>query len=45
MKKYMFMLGGADAEMFAIRELLEGVGAEYADHQLSWGASVDSYEK
>jgi len=45
MKKYMFMLGGADAEMFAIRELLEGVGAEYADRQLSWGASVDSYEE
>jgi hypothetical protein len=43
--KYMFMLGGADAEMMAIRELLEGVGAEYVDHQLGWGAKVDSYKE
>lgn len=45
MKKYTFMLGGADAEMSAIRELLEGVGVEYVDHQLSWGAKVDSYKE
>ena len=42
---YIFMLGGADAEMTAIRELLEEVGAEYADHQLGWGAQVDSYKE
>ena len=45
MMSYMFMMGGKDAEMMAIRELLEGVGAEYVDHQLGWGAKVDSYKE
>jgi hypothetical protein len=44
-KKPVFLLGGADLEMDAIRSLLVAEKAEYIDHGLSWEtASLSSYE-
>ena len=44
-KKNVFLLGGADLEMDAIRSLLVAEKAEYIDHGLSWEApSLSSYE-
>lgn len=41
----LFLLGGKDAEMVAIEQLLKAQGAKYVDHQLSWGANVASYKE
>ena len=38
-----FFLGGADAEMTTIKNLLEQEGVSYSDAKLSWGASTSKY--
>lgn len=38
-----FFLGGADAEMVAIKELLDKQGVAYSDAKLAWGASTSKY--
>ena len=43
MKKLVFFLGGHDAEMCAIRNLLEEHGLAYHDKSLGWGAALSEY--
>lgn len=43
MQKLVFFLGGADAEMNRISEVLAGAGAEVVTKSLGWGANVSSY--
>ncbi len=45
MKKgdFVFFLGGADAEMRRIAEVLKEAGAEYHDAGLGWGAKASAY--
>ena len=38
-----FFLGGTDAEMVAIKELLDKQGVAYSDAKLAWGASTSKY--
>lgn len=38
-----FFLGGNDAEMMTIKNLLEAEGVSYSDAKLSWGASTSKY--
>ena len=40
---YYFLLGGNDAEMEAIRGLLDDHGYDYEDKSLGWGAKASSY--
>lgn len=39
-----FFLGGADAEMMTIREVLSSQGVQFCDKGLGWGASVSAYQ-
>ncbi|MBD3796894.1 MAG: hypothetical protein IE887_04000 [Campylobacterales bacterium] len=43
MKKELFLLGGADLEMQAIKELLIKHEKNFKDKSLSWGAKLSSY--
>ena len=43
MSKYVF-LGGYDAEMVEIRNILEAQGLTYHDKKLSWGACLSAYK-
>ena len=43
MQKFVFFLGGADAEMVRVAEVLASTGAEVVDKKLGWGANVSSY--
>ncbi len=43
--KYVFFLGGYDAEMVAIRRMLEVHGERFHDRNLSWGASLSDYSE
>lgn len=43
MTKYIFFLGGYDAEMVEIRNILEAQGEKFYDKRLSWGACVSAY--
>ena len=38
--KYTFFLGGHDAEMLEIRDILELKGLSFYDNGLSWGAKI-----
>jgi hypothetical protein len=42
-KKRLFLLGGYDLEMRAIREILDREGERYIDKNLSWGAKLSDY--
>jgi len=44
MNKYVFFLGGYDAEMLEIRNILEAQGLTYHDKKLSWGACLSAYK-
>lgn len=44
-KKYIFFLGGHDAEMIAIREILERGKVPYYDKNLTWGAALSTYRE
>ena len=44
MSNYIFFLGGHDAEMLAIRDLLDVHHLPYHDHELAWGASLSAYQ-
>jgi len=43
MPDHIFFLGGRDAEMAAIRDLLDARKLPCYDHHLTWGASLSSY--
>ncbi len=43
-RKYVFFLGGHDAEMVEIRNILKERGAEFYDKKLSWGAKLSDYK-
>jgi len=43
MPDYIFFMGGHDAEMMAIRDLLDARHLPYYDYDLAWGASLSSY--
>jgi hypothetical protein len=43
-KKYIFFLGGHDAEMITIREILTENNVPFYDKNLSWGASLSDYK-
>ena len=40
-----FLLGGYDLEMLAIKELLDSKGIRYYDKSLSWGAKLSQYKE
>ena len=44
-KNAIFLLGGHDLEMEAIKQTLEREGIAFADHNLNWGAQLSSYRK
>lgn len=44
-KKYVFFLGGHDAEMLAIREILETNSVPFFDKNLTWGATLSIYKE
>jgi hypothetical protein len=44
-KKYIFFLGGYDAEMVTIREILGAEKVPYFDRTLTWGASLSQYKE
>jgi len=44
-KNYIFFLGGYDAEMVEIRNILQSRGEQLFDKKLSWGAALSSYAK
>lgn len=44
-KKYTFFLGGHDAEMVTIREILDAKKIPYFDKGLTWGARLSQYKK
>ncbi|NIM15699.1 MAG: hypothetical protein GTO45_27235 [Candidatus Aminicenantes bacterium] len=44
-KKYTFFLGGLDAEMVTIREILDAKKIPYFDKHLTWGASLSQYKE
>jgi len=45
---YLFLIGGADLEMFTIKQLLTAneftEGKNLADHHLAWGAKLSDYQ-
>ncbi|HET55641.1 MAG TPA: hypothetical protein ENN33_10555, partial [Ignavibacteria bacterium] len=41
---YIFSLGGYDAEMFEIKEILTKYNLAYIDKKLSWGAKASDYK-
>ncbi len=43
MSKYIFFLGGYDAEMVEIKNILEQYSQTYYDKKLSWGACLSAY--
>jgi hypothetical protein len=43
-KKYVFFLGGYDAEMITIKEILDQRGLSYFDKRLKWGAALSEYK-
>lgn len=43
-KGFIFFLGGLDAEMVAIREILYSENIEFRDKKLLWGAKVSDYK-
>ncbi|OHB20796.1 MAG: hypothetical protein A2854_04210 [Parcubacteria group bacterium RIFCSPHIGHO2_01_FULL_56_18] len=43
MPKYAFFLGGKDAEMVRIADVLGGGGEKFADADLGWGAKASAY--
>lgn len=43
MSKYRFFLGGADAEMRRIAEVLRETGVDFVDGGLAWGAKASAY--
>ncbi|CAN2041938.1 hypothetical protein GMMP15_640028 [Candidatus Magnetomoraceae bacterium gMMP-15] len=43
--KYLFFLGGHDAEMLEIRNILESCNQQFIDKDLSWGAGIADYKK
>ncbi|UCH96869.1 MAG: hypothetical protein JSV88_08460 [Candidatus Aminicenantes bacterium] len=45
MKKYVFFLGGHDAEMITIREILDTKKIPYFDKHLNWGAALSDYRE
>ncbi len=45
MKRYVFFLGGYDAEMIAIKEILDAKKILYFDRELNWGATLSKYKK
>ena len=45
MRNYHFFLGGHDAEMIEIRNILESHGIPVYDRQLSWGAALSAYRE
>jgi len=44
MNRYIFFLGGYDAEMLEILNILQEKGEPFFDKHLSWGASLSEYE-
>lgn len=42
--QYVFFLGGHDAEMLEIRNILETKGIQYFDRHLKWGAELSEYQ-
>jgi hypothetical protein len=44
-KKYSFFLGGHDAEMVTIREILDAKKIPYFDKDLTWGAKLSQYKE
>jgi len=44
-KNYIFFLGGYDAEMVAIKEILNEQKLTYYDHNLKWGAKLSEYKE
>lgn len=44
-KKYIFFLGGYDAEMVTIREILDAKKIPYFDKHLMWGARLSQYKE
>jgi hypothetical protein len=44
-KKYTFFLGGQDAEMVTIREILDAKKIPYFDKGLTWGARLSQYKE
>ena len=45
MSKFIFFLGGYDAEMVEIRNILKSGNQEVRDNKLSWGACLSSYRE
>ena len=45
MSKFVFFLGGYDAEMVEIRNILKSGNQEVFDNELSWGACLSSYRE
>ncbi len=45
MKQHIFFLGGHDAEMLEIRNILREKEERFFDHHLSWGALLSAYEQ
>lgn len=44
-ENFVFFLGGHDAEMIEIRNILEKRGLHYHDHGLAWGAALSDYRE
>ncbi len=42
-KKDVFLLGGADLEMYQIEKRLRRAGKEFVNRNLQWGAKIDDY--
>ncbi|HEC99339.1 MAG TPA: hypothetical protein ENN18_03020 [Proteobacteria bacterium] len=45
MSRYIFFLGGYDAEMVEIKNILQSARERLFDKSLSWGAALSSYEE
>jgi len=43
-KKYIFFIGGYDAEMFEILNILKHYNLSFFDKKLSWGAKASDYK-
>ena len=44
-QKFVFFLGGHDAEMLEIRNILKSKGLAFFDKKLSWGAKLSEYKE
>jgi hypothetical protein len=44
-KNYIFFIGGYDAEMASIKEILDAKKIPYFDKHLSWGAALSEYKE